>query len=194
MTSKNRENTSASRAYRDVADRTGWVPSFVSRALTSACDCVRRTRRNHVPIRLTITPVASESGSKVRVEVTNEGTRTINRPTIALHPAPPGIRAQHLLHVVRPTGEPVSMPMEHLRPGASTQIELPSPLQPGTVYTKVLGLAPDDDPQEAVYGLPIETLLAVEVRWCGGWRPWPRPIYRAVLVRGEWCNPVNARA
>lgn len=194
MTRKNSGNTSVSGAYHDVADRPGWVPSFVLLALTAVFERVRRTERNHAPLRLTFTPVASESGSKVRVGVTNDSTRTINRPAIALRPAPPGIRVQHLLHVVRPTGEPVSMPLEHLRPGASTYVELPSPLQPGTVYTRVLGLAPEDDPKEAVYGLPIETLLAVEVRWCGGWRPWPRPIRRAVLVRGEWCNPVNTRA
>ncbi len=194
MTRTNRENTSVSGAYLHVADRSGWVSSFVLLSLTAVFDRVRRTERNHAPIRLTVTPIASESGSKVRVEVANEGIRTINHPTVAVRPAPPGTRGQELLHVVRPTGKPVSMPLDHLRPGASTHVDLPSPLQPGTVYTRVLGLALDDDPEEAVYGLPIETLLAVEVRWRGGWRPWRRPMHRAVLVRGEWCTAVEARA
>ena len=144
-----------------------------------------RSRARAPAPRVTVTPIASEAGAAVRVELTNAGSQPIHAPMVGLRPSPPGIKAAHVNRVVPPSVERTPLPVRSLEPGASAYVDLPCPLQPGEAYTRVLGLAADA-PDDAVYGLPIESLLAIEIEWRSGRFPWYRPRHRARLVRGAW--------
>lgn len=153
----------------------------------------RCTRPGRAAPELAITPIASEAGPAVRIELANAGTATMRDPGVALRPAPPGIPAGRVLDVVPPAVERTPLPFRTLKPGAAAAIDLPCPLQPGDVYRRVLGLAPDA-PADAVYGLPIETLLAIEVDWHEPRRWRRRRRHRLVLVRGGRPGGAGRRA
>ena len=152
-------------------------------AAIGATAIVLRRRPPAPAPQISITPIASEAGAAVRVELTNRGRRSIHAPMVILRPAPPGVRRRAVTAVVPPAVDRTPLPVRSLAPGASGHVDLPCPLQPGEVYTRVLGLA-TDAPEEAVYGLPIETLLAIEVEWRANRLPWTRRC-RALLVRGD---------
>lgn len=136
-------------------------------------------------VRIEVTPIATPNGARLGIEVTHTGgRRALHQPVVEVRPAPPGVRSDCVSAVVASSSAVCRRLIERLAQGASREIELASPLQPGPLYRRVLALDPDDD--EPVYGLPIETLLWIEVRWhergmIGGWRRRNRR-----LVRGRY--------
>lgn len=148
--------------------------------------------RNGVPTpEIAVTPIASAAGAAIRVTLTNRGTRAIHAPMVTLRPAPPGVRRGFVARVVPPSAARTPLPVRALAPGASEHVDLPCPLQPGETYARVLGLAPGED-DEVVYGLPIETLLAIDIEWRTEPFAWWRPRHRAMLVRGAWLRSDRA--
>jgi len=135
-------------------------------------------------VRAEVTPIATPNGARLGIEVTHAGARALRHAVVDVRPAPPGIRGDRVPSVVAPSAAARGRLTERLAPGESCRIELACPLQPGPLYRRVLALDPDDD--EPVYGLPIETLLWIEVRWhergaLGLWRH-----RRRRLVRGAY--------
>jgi hypothetical protein len=134
-------------------------------------------------IHLEVMPMATPAGDYLRIGVRNIGHKTLESPWADVRPAPPGVEADAVASVV-PADAATRGPLAaRVAPGGQSEWEVPCPLHPGPLYRRVLALDPDDD--EPVYGLPIETLLWIEVRWCErglfGWRQRARR-----LVRGRY--------
>ncbi len=143
----------------------------------------RPRRRGDAAIQ--VTPIATPQGARLGIDVANSGRRALHAPVVDVRPAPPGIRAEHLGAVVAARADGQGRIEGRLAAGESRELELACPLRPGPLYGRVLALDPDDD--EPVYGLPIETLLWIEVRWHErgvlGWRR-----ARRRLVRGRYAD------
>jgi len=141
-----------------------WIGVLVALAVAAvAVGVLLRHARRRGAVAVTLIPVACAPWGRIRLEVTNTGTAPLYGLEARIRPAPPGIVERRIGEVV-PTGHAErAYLMDELAPGASAAVELESPLRPGPLYRRVLGVAPDDD--EPVYGLPIETLLAVALHW-----------------------------
>ncbi len=138
-------------------------------------------------VRIEVTPIATPAGARLGIEVTNRGGKALGEPRVDVRPAPPAVCAHGLAAVVPASAGCRERLCERLGPGESRATEVDCPLRPGPLYRRVLALDPDDD--EPVYGLPIETLLWIEVRWheriLPGW--WRRG--RRRLLRGRFLEP-----
>jgi hypothetical protein len=134
-------------------------------------------------IRLEVMPVATPGGGRLRLDVRNRGHKALESPRADVRPAPLGVEPDALASVVPPDEATRGPLAARVEPGHQTAWEVACPLRPGPLYRRVLALDPDDE--EPVYGLPIETLLWIEVRWrergLFGWRQRVRR-----LVRGRY--------